>query len=264
VVVIYSLQLLLVVCAVAMRYASDGMVIGTYLAAIVSLFVLLAHSENRGWRLAGEFKAGMWGAGVWFDRLSDTSIPQRTLLWTIALAVSGLCLFATLWAREIPRDLGVLAAVLVGAIVVTTGVGMRSQPATLRVAAYVAVTFSAWLFVHYPREAGASLNGPATALIFLLAVAVAACVRFMSDQKFGATPTDYLIVFSLLALILFSRITQAGIDTGTTLRFVTYAIVLFYGCEVLISHLERWRFVLGGSSCAVLLIVALRGLFTSI
>jgi hypothetical protein len=53
-------------------------------------------------------------------------------------------------------------------------------------------------------------------------------------------------------------------QSSDILLFVTYAIVLFYGCEVIIIHLERWRFVLGGSSVAVLLIVALRGLITLI
>jgi UDP-GlcNAc:undecaprenyl-phosphate GlcNAc-1-phosphate transferase len=260
VVVIYSLQLLLVICAVAMRYADDGLVIGAYLVIIVLLFVALARAERRGWRLAGGFRTGMRGTEAWFNRWRSDARSQRRALWSIALAVSGVCLFSALWASEIPRDLGMLAAVMAGGMAIATAAGLRSQPAALRVATYIAATFSAWLFVHYPREAAVSLDGPANALIMLLAVAIAAFVRFMSDQRFGATPTDFLIVFALLALALFSRITQVGLDTASTLKFVTYAIVLFYGSEVLISHFDRWRFVLGGSAFVVLLVVALRGL----
>jgi hypothetical protein len=57
---------------------------------------------------------------------------------------------------------------------------------------------------------------------------------------------------------------RGGAAIDAPLRFVTFSIVLFYGCEIVISHLQRWRPVLGSASLATLLVVAVRGLGTGI
>jgi UDP-GlcNAc:undecaprenyl-phosphate/decaprenyl-phosphate GlcNAc-1-phosphate transferase len=225
------------------------------------LFVTLARAERTGWRQRGTSRSGLHRAGVWIARWRQDESSQRTLLWIIATTVSALCLFVTVWVREVPQDFGALAALTALAVVVSL-FGPRMRPLVLRVAAYVAVTFAAWLFIHHPREVGLSLTGPATWIVAGLAIAVAVFVRFTSDRRFETTPTDYLIVFALLALVLFGRLTGSAAGAASTVQFVSYAVVLFYSCEVIIGHLDRWKSVLGISAFAALLIVALRGLIT--
>jgi UDP-GlcNAc:undecaprenyl-phosphate GlcNAc-1-phosphate transferase len=251
---IYALQALLVICAVLLRYADDVLIIAIYMTLIVSLFMGLSFAERAGWHLQ-RATAGIVDSPAWLPAVS----LQRRLIWCIALTVPALCLFAALWVPEIPKDFGVTAGLVALAVALAS---LRSLPAralALRVGAYIAVAFAAWLFVRYPRDA-AQLTVAATGIILALAVAVAVFVRFMPDRRFGTTPTDYLIVLAVLALALFWRFAGSGVVADGTLQFITYSIVLFYGCEVIISHFDRWQSVLGGSCITMLLIVAVRGL----
>jgi UDP-GlcNAc:undecaprenyl-phosphate GlcNAc-1-phosphate transferase len=262
VVFIYVLQAVLVMCAVLMRYSADGLVIATYFSGIVALFAILALAERSGWRMAGEVRTGLRGFGSRIECLQRSPALRLALLWSIAIAVPVLCLSATLWVREIPRDFGVIAAVAAGGLVLVSLFRSSVQPLSLRACAYIAATFAAWLFTNYPRAMDLPSTGVATGAIVVLALAVAGFIRFMSDQRFGTTPTDFLIVFAVIALTVFWRVAGNVPGGDGTLRFITYAVVLFYACEVIIGHLRQWRAVLGGSAFAVLLIVALRGLST--
>lgn len=259
VIVIYSLQAAFVACAALLRYASDGLVISVYIVACVSVFASLVWAERTGWRMQEETGAGhRWLA--WCEDLQHSKASRTVMLWSIAITVSGLCVFAALWAREIPRDFGVLAAITAGAVALISVFRASAQPLALRVCSYVAVAFATWLFTYYPRTANLAPSGAATLIVAALALAVAVYVRFMSDRRFGITPTDYLMLFTVLVLTLIWRIAGDGIGAGGAERFITDMIVLFYGCEVIIGHLERWRSVLGTSTFAALLILALRGL----
>jgi hypothetical protein len=90
-----------------------------------------------------------------------------------------------------------------------------------------------------------------------MVAALAAYLRFASEEKFGTTPTDCLIVFALITLVVF-----AGIDSGSRalVETIVFAVVLLYGCEVLIVRkIRRWN----GFHVATLLtltIMAVRGL----
>jgi UDP-GlcNAc:undecaprenyl-phosphate GlcNAc-1-phosphate transferase len=257
---IYSLQALLVGSAVLLRYAADSAVMAIWFTAVIALFVALGVAEHTGWRLSGGKGKGSRGLGAQFDHWRNDAGTRQLLLWAIAGTVPALCLFATLWAGEIPLDFGAVAAATAAAIALVCLFLARAQLLALRVAAYIAVTFSAWLFTHYPRATEADFMGVATGVIVALAVALAVFIRFLSDRRFGTTPTDFLIVFALLVLTLFWNFAGDNPDSASTQRFLIYAIVLFYACEVIIGHLQRWQRVLGASSFAVLLIVSVRGL----
>jgi hypothetical protein len=90
----------------------------------------------------------------------------------------------------------------------------------------------------------------------VLAVSIAAYVRFISDRRFETTPTDYLILFGVLALAVFGN---ADIDARDTVKLVMYSIVLLYACEVAIARIPRSRHLLQWSTLATLLTIAVRG-----
>jgi len=100
--------------------------------------------------------------------------------------------------------------------------------------------------------------------IVALAITLGVFVRFVSERRFGATPTDYLIVFAMVAMLAFSALAGRDAIANAPLSFITFSIVLFYGCEVVFGHLPRWRFVLGSASVATLLVLASRGLITPV
>ncbi|MEJ0099906.1 MAG: MraY family glycosyltransferase [Pseudomonadota bacterium] len=264
VVVIYSLQACLVTAAVLLRYAPDLVVIGVYAIAITGLFTLLWRAERSGWQLT----ADAWRLPAQLSRilarLRHSARVQSGFVWTIAVTVSSLLLLAVFGSHQVPRDFGVFAGVAVLLAVMVALAYRAWQGMALRVIVYMTVAFATYLLTTYPTEAGVDLQQGFGAVIILLAVALGIFVRFVPDQSFGATPTDYLIAFALIALLAFGGIGTASTGLGAPLRFVTFSIVLFYGCEIIISHLQRWRSVLGSASLATLLVVAVRGLTTGI
>ena len=89
------------------------------------------------------------------------------------------------------------------------------------------------------------------------AIAIAIQVRFASaKQEFGTTPTDYLIVFGVIALAVFGTI---DIDSRSVVELVAYTTVLLYGCEVVISVMRGTR-ILNAAALVALVIMAARGL----
>jgi UDP-GlcNAc:undecaprenyl-phosphate/decaprenyl-phosphate GlcNAc-1-phosphate transferase len=260
VVTIYSFQALLVTAAVLLRYSSDLIVSSVYFGAIAMLFGLLIHAEHSGWRLERRDWLRSTALREQLNRLRRSAVIRTLYVWSIAAIVSALLLMAVSLSGEVPRDFGVTSAVtllLIGAILAWRR-GWRS--AILRMAAYVTVVFATYLLTTYPIDTG--LTERTGVIVMVLAAALAVFLRFVSDRPFGATPTDYLIAFALLALLAFSNLAGTGEREGLPLHFIAYSIVLFYGCEVIIGHLERWREVLGGASMATLLVVAARGLAT--
>ena len=80
---------------------------------------------------------------------------------------------------------------------------------------------------------------------------------YTSESRFGATPTDYLLVFGVMALVVFGGI---DIRARETVRTVMYSVVLLYGCEaVLCNAQKRWN-LLSVSTVICLLTIAVRGL----
>lgn len=262
VVAIYSLQACLVTAAVLLRYAPDLVVIGVYAVAVSALFIALGNAERSGWRLAADAWQLPARISGLMARVQHQPRVQATFVWAIAALVSLLMPFAVFGSGQVPRDFGILAgaAVLLSVLVLAAHRPWRGQ--ALRVAAYVTAAFAAYLLTTYPTASDPAFLHGFGAVILLLATLLGIFVRFVSKQRFGATPTDYLIAFAVIALLAFRALGQGGGAFDASLRFVTFAIVLFYGCEIVIGHLHRWRAVLGSASLATLLMVAVRGLGT--
>jgi hypothetical protein len=128
----------------------------------------------------------------------------------------------------------------------------------VRLTVYITAIASAYLVVSYPgMTAQRPVEITAVALVVALVAAIAACVRYTGERRFGTTPTDFLIALSLLALLIF-----AGIDSDSRpqIEIVVYAVVLLYGCEVLIGRAaqQRWS-ALNTATLATLMILAIRG-----
>lgn len=255
VVIIYSLQAALVVSAVLMRYQSDLLVAGTYFAVIAGLFAGLIHAERKGWR-ARRIGTSSRLAGV-VAELTDSSTARTAPLLLISALIPSFMLLGSLWVTTVPRDFGVVAGVLF--LIVAVEIFFNRNPGSvfIRSAMYVTAVFSAYLMIHFSRDTAVPVEALTTAMMIVLAVAVGIFIRFTSDRKFGTTPTDYLIVFGVLALAAFGN---TDIKARDTVQLVMYAIVLLYGCEVVIGRMgSRWH-ILNLATLVTLGILGLRGL----
>ncbi len=264
VVVIYSFQACLVTAAVLLRYAPDLAVIAVYALAITGLFAALGHAERAGWRLALDAWRLPANTSAWLARLRHNLPLQALFAWSIAAMVCFLMLFAVFRSGHVPKDFGVIAGVGLLLALLVVAAHRAWEGVALRVVAYVTVAFATYLLTTYPNATESGLLQGYGVVIVVLAGTLGIFVRFVSAQRFGTTPTDYLIAFAVLALVAFGSLGHGGAMLDAPLRFVTFSIVLFYGCEIVISHLQRWRPVLASASFATLLVVAVRGLSTAI
>lgn len=260
VVAIYSVQALLVTCAVLLRYAADGLVLGLYLAVVLVLFITLVLAERAGWRLRRTRSSQLSMLARLPQMLRQKVAARNMLLLLVALPAPFFIVAAALWSGEVPRDFGVGAAamgLMLGALLVSSS---RAEGIAARAAIYVAVAFAAYLFVRYPGVAASRIFLLTNAGMLLLACAIALYLRFMARRRFDLTPTDYLIGFAGIALAMSVRFGAGDFGAGRLLQFVLYALVLFYACEVAIGNLPRWKYFLGVPATVALGVMAFRGI----
>jgi UDP-GlcNAc:undecaprenyl-phosphate GlcNAc-1-phosphate transferase len=249
------------VAAVVLRYESDGRVLATGLLVIVGLFGGLFAAERAGWRAVRRDASSGAGISAWVGSPKGDKMLREASRLLIAVLAPALMLLGSLWVARIPRDIGLIAALLAAVLAAELGLAHVVRSLVVRMTVYVAAIASAYLVISYPGLAAQrSVEISTVAVVVALVAAIGAYIRFTSDEKFGTTPTDYLIVFAMVALMVF-----AGIDSSsrTLVEIVVYAVVLLYGCEVLIGRAtQRWN----GFNVATLLtlsIMAIRGLLFS-
>src|SRR5262245_51261137 len=251
VIIIYSVQAALVICGVIMRYEADWAVLAVYAAIVGALFTCVAYAERSGWRVRRDRPAPS------LEQSAVGSLLRRAPLWLISAVVPGFMLFASLWVARVPRDFAIVAGVLACVVLAEMLRERVGRSIVARVAIYAAAIFSAYLLIFYPGAADTPVRVATIGVIGLLATAIAVYVRWAAQQEFGATPTDYLVVFGILALIAFG---VADVGSRTIVELVAYAIVLLYGCEIVLGRAatRRWP-LLHVSTIATLTILAFRG-----
>ncbi|MGH6636180.1 MAG: hypothetical protein ACRED0_08650, partial [Gammaproteobacteria bacterium] len=129
---------------------------------------------------------------------------------------------------------------------------------TARGAIYVAAIFAVYLTIHEPSVLAPYMNSIEFGYFFVLSMAIALCVRCTRGNMFEITPMDFLIVCGAVT---------AGIVGGRNLQIqetsfiVIKAIILLYGCELLLSRLvKKWN-ILNISAVMALGVLGARGLF---
>jgi UDP-GlcNAc:undecaprenyl-phosphate GlcNAc-1-phosphate transferase len=259
VIIIYTIQALLVVSAVPLRYQDDFAVAAAYLSVVGALFLALHAAERSGWRLR---KLGGSGSrvAVLVERFSASRALKHTPLIVISIVVPGFMLLGSLWVATVPRDFAVVAGVLAAVVAAEMLRAPAAGSLAARAAIYATAIFTAYLFINYPGLARPRVEFVTVLALGILAVAIAIHVRFAATkQEFGTTPTDYLIVFGVIALTVFGTI---DIDSRSAVELVAYTTVLLYGCEVAISVARRTR-LLHAAALGALTILAVRGVVAS-
>jgi hypothetical protein len=235
-------------------------VLGLYLAVIGGCFCTLVILERTGWRLRHQAPANSWLPTRLPMLMRQNDSLRSALLLLVALPVPLFIAGAALWSSEVPRDFGFGAAVIGIAFGALLLFGNRVPGLAARAAVYVAAAFSTYLFVRYPGSAASVAFAMTNGGMVLLAAALLLYIRFIGQQRFELTPTDYLIAFTSLALALFVRFGGGEFGADRLLQFVLYVVVLFYACEVAISNVARWRYVLGVPVTLAFAIMAIRGI----
>jgi UDP-GlcNAc:undecaprenyl-phosphate GlcNAc-1-phosphate transferase len=261
VIIIYSIHAALVFAAVLLRYESDLRVLATYLVMMSALFGGLVLAERSGWRVVSRDAVGTDRISSWWAQLKTRKL-RVVAGQLISVIAPALMLLGSIWVASIPREVGLVAAVFAALLGVELWLA-RARPlrtSVVRVTMYVAAIASAYLIVSYPGlTAPRAVETAAIAAIAALVVAIGAYVRFAVEDKFDTTPTDFLIMFALLALIVLAAIDSSA-SSRALVEIIVFAVVLLYSCEVLIGRsVQRWN---GFNMAALtsLIVMAVRGL----
>lgn len=259
VVIIYSAQVSLVVSAVVARYESDVTVTLIYAIFMGLLVGGLALAERSGWRVnraRGTDSPLVRLIAV----LKNSEIVARGPLLVITVIVPVVMVLSALWVTRVQSDLARAAAAL--AVVVTLQLVWPriGRPLLLRLSLYAAAIVPAYLLISHPGAVPDAMQSLAIAAILLLAVAIVVYVRVGTEQRFGTTPTDYLIVCGVVALLVFGSIEA---NSRNVVEAVLLATVLMYACEIILSTASgsSGRRLLQFSTLTTLLIISFRGTF---
>jgi UDP-GlcNAc:undecaprenyl-phosphate GlcNAc-1-phosphate transferase len=259
VVIIYLIQAGFVVSALLVRYESDLVVTGMYLAAVAALFLSLSVAERNSWHVPrGGEESGL-------SRAIGALLRSRAIVKGPLLAISVLTpilmVLSAMSVVRIPADCAVAAGVLALLPITQLLWPQAIRSSLARVAVYGAAIFPAYLLINSPDAVPRGVQAAMAPVIVLLAFAIVLYVRFSSERRFGTTPTDYLVVCGVLTLTVFGSM---EVNSRAVVAAVFFATVLSYSCEVIVGANPEslGRRVLQFSTVGALLIIGLRGALT--
>jgi UDP-GlcNAc:undecaprenyl-phosphate GlcNAc-1-phosphate transferase len=167
----------------------------------------------------------------------------------------------SLWIENVPFDFGV-TAIVIAAFLLVSMIERAEQKKfyLLRLAVYVTAAMLIFLVdqslsmhdeedVYFTIEIG---------YFIMLSFSIALIIRWAKDVKFTTTPTDYLMVFLVIA---FGVVAKSTIEEHGLGAILIKAIIFFYGCEVIINRGSKiWNGVMRYAVLLTLSIIGIRGL----
>ena len=127
----------------------------------------------------------------------------------------------------------------------------------LRAVAYVTSAFVVYLESNLMDGDASFLNNIEVVYFILLAIAIAIAVRLSDTVEFRINPMDYLVIF----IVLSAGVLAKNVPLQDNLGFmVVKLVILFYGCELIMSRARSRLNSLTFFGLTALLILGLRGI----
>jgi UDP-GlcNAc:undecaprenyl-phosphate GlcNAc-1-phosphate transferase len=259
VIVIYGLQAALFLAAWYMRFESDVLILlafGLFAAAVLGL-MFAADRLHWHWRQPRQPTAR---TSLVARQLRWLREPGRLPRWSLLASALGAAAYAgsvVLFCREVPSDVGWLAAAILLVLVAAEGARRVGSwaPWVAQGALYVGVVMVVFLDLRYP--APGKLPAQVEAAFFaILAASVVLSFRITAERRFRLTSLDVIVIFVALALPNLPGSLASSRALGLSALIL---LVLFYTTELLFNHsaaTRRWLAVCAG---LLLAIIAARG-----
>jgi UDP-GlcNAc:undecaprenyl-phosphate GlcNAc-1-phosphate transferase len=252
--VIYAVQMFLVVCAVLFRYESDVLLTAIYLGTCTLMFALIYGARHRGYR------AHARAAESRYTRVVETFtryIAGRALIRTLAVAIALLLPVFSMAADSIPRDIGIGALVLAVPLFGYLFFFARANDLVARVVVFVAAAFAVYVETRFGASIGWWRGTPEIAFFVLVGVATGLAARTEPGSTFETTPTDFLVLFLVLAAGALAWLQPERLALGATVAKIA---ILFYAIELVYTRCPHGPRTLQLGSLATFGILALRAL----
>ena len=258
VVIVYSVQALLVFCAVLMPYESDVLILGIYGVVVMTVFGFLYAAERSRWRM--HKKDDLATVEGIFHPARQSPRLQFVAYNLVFIGISVFMLAGAFIATTIPYDFTLAAMALFVLLLVRLLSGFYLSILPLRLLVYVAIVFIVYLTNTYQPVYLAGTDPVTYAFFGVLMSGIALSIRHANEGIFNVTPMDFLVVMAVLALAVLAN--KGIVDAGIT-AVVLKTIILFYGAELILGRMkQRWN-VFTVSVLVSLLVIGVRGVMVN-
>jgi len=260
VVIIYSIHSFLVCCGIWLVTANDWVITGLYLVVCGVTYYLLNAAERGNWR-PGKTRV--------FSILSNSiaTIEKHQVLMHgsrlfLEIAIPGFLIALSIWINDVPRDFGIVAAILAALLALQSFNIYPFQVNTRRVIIYITVVFVIYLST-IDRITWLNPWAVGLEIIFyaMVCVAIFLAIRFSPGRRkeeFKVTSFDYLLLFLIIGALLFAK-NPLLFGTFNVNVFVVVLAIILYASELLLVERRERRDFLGGAALITLLVIAVRG-----
>ena len=256
--VVYSVQALLVFCAVLMPYEADALILGIYAVVVTVVFGFLYAAEQRGWRRRKE--ASPVAVEGYVPSASHYPWLPSMAYGVVFVGISLFMVAGAFIATTIPADFTRAAVVLFLLLLGRLLAGYRLQFLPLRLVVYVAIVFIVYLMNTYQPVYLAGTDPVTYAFFGVLMAGIALTIRYANGSGFNVTPMDFLVVMAVLALAVLAN--KGVVDAGMT-AVALKTIILFYGAELILGRMkQRWN-IFTVSVLVSLLVIGVRGVMVN-
>jgi UDP-GlcNAc:undecaprenyl-phosphate GlcNAc-1-phosphate transferase len=255
VVIIYSIQTLFVISAIFLCYESDALILSIYFGVCAALFVFLTMAEHRRWRA---HRAGRISE---FARMINTIKAHRRFITApvqfIGVAVPVLFIAVSLLAKHVPEDIGLISAVMAGALVLYFVSRISVDSIIAQAVHYVTAASVIYLETRHLGENIPGFDAMQIVYFGILIVAIGLAIRYGEKSDFRTTPMDYLVVIIALTASFVMQSTPELAEVGL---MAGKLIVVFYACELIVRRMRRKWSALNIATFVSLAVLAYRGL----
>lgn len=254
VILIYGVHLLFVCSAFALKYASDALILVVYGLLVSALFTALLWLERSGPRSAVVDLGRRINDQVSdFRRLSAVRYGPIVLM---AALISLYLLAAALSSVSVPIDFAWFSVGLLLLAVALIASGRLRRLSLERLVVLPAAVFCLYLCEAHPPQVIPHFHLLQQMGLGLIAGAIILDLKFGMHSGFRTTTLDYLAVFLIVLVTVFAPLEVANLGVA---GFALKIIVVFYGCELVLSRKGYLSSLLFASAVVTLAILSVRG-----
>jgi UDP-GlcNAc:undecaprenyl-phosphate GlcNAc-1-phosphate transferase len=239
---------------VFLRHEADQLILGLYLGVCFTVFLLLLRAEHTGWRVPHRGEASRTSSIV--SRVARSPALADGPVLFLAVAIPLYVLGGCARIDSVPTEYGWYALTLFGVLLYEVIRGRFVAPLA-RIAVYAAALFVVFLTIGSPSDGSIHIGALETTYFGAIAVSVALTVRFSQEVKFGTTPLDYLVLFSVVLVALFPMNSR---QTELLSIILIEGFIILYGCELLMVRMARRWTPLILASLGALAVIGVRGI----
>jgi UDP-GlcNAc:undecaprenyl-phosphate GlcNAc-1-phosphate transferase len=257
--IIYLVQAITVGSALLLTYQSDLIVVGVFTLECVVFAGLVALALSTGWE---------WGAvpkdkTLYFSQKKHRWLQRFARLrpvgaYFIEGSISAFLILGALFSANLDQEFSIVA-LGVAAMMLFAGIFMTAWTDLFtRISVYFASLLALLTFLPV-AESEPVVRWGIDIFLISLALCLAFAIRFTRRDLFQVTPQDLLVVFFAIAISILPETTFGEFPIG---YLFLRAVVLFYGCEFLVSTGAHRNIGLRVAAFAALVIMGILGWFS--